>query len=140
MNPYMFTMTGEWIEIDHDPVLDAPGVSRGDGADFTKQVRQAGYCSFTGYPSHDLAPLRLDVSRAGREALERGEPTYLVAIDTPESYDVVYAENTPALMDLLSRWAPAVQSAVIADFTTGLESPGTTDSELGLLLHKALDR
>lgn len=38
---------------------------------------------------------------------------FCICISTHQMQETVYAQSTPALMDLLDRWAPAMQSAAI---------------------------
>lgn len=50
-----------------------------------------------------------------------GQSEYLVEVQTDlESSDFLKVNNLPALMDLLARWAPAVQAATIADIAKDL--------------------
>ncbi|SOD67410.1 hypothetical protein SAMN06297387_1318 [Streptomyces zhaozhouensis] len=133
-SPFLFTTKGTWTSLESDPVFDRPGVDPHDDCD--KVVKEAGYSPWTSYPRRDLAPMWLEIWVDDR--LEPQLPKYRIEVSGPDTYDVVYAESTPALMELLSRWAPAIQSAAVTDLIASLNEHKPLQSSFVALLRRAL--
>lgn len=107
--PMLFTTAGSWAALNRDPM---PGAAVLD-ADFDTERERAGYEPWGRYPDTELDPdLWLEVYRHGFPTAEL--PQFCISVDTRARGEVVYAESTPALMDLLARWMPAVQGAMLS--------------------------
>ncbi|MFB6632189.1 hypothetical protein ACFCWY_20065 [Streptomyces sp. NPDC056362] len=68
--------------------------------------------------SADLIPLSLRV-------WERSEhPRFLIEVNTIDNFDSVFAHDLPDAMDLLARWAPAIQAFALAGLVTDANRTG----------------
>ncbi|WP_329529664.1 hypothetical protein [Streptomyces sp. NBC_01462] len=103
---------GQWRQ-EQDPLAEHRHLE-----DWNAEAKAAGYVAWTSFPQQDISPLRLEVYRGADS--EPG-PLFLVNVVTLGYYETVYAESTPALMELLARWTPVVQGAAISQLAGDLE-------------------
>jgi hypothetical protein len=114
-----------------------------DWDDYTKFKRDAGYEQFTGFGEDGTVSLGLDIWHGAPQA---GNAGFLVEIHTPCDGETVGAVDVADLMDLLARWAPTLQVAVVSDLwedsrfdaTTGVEYSRVAN--IGALLAEGAER
>lgn len=126
---YVFTTDGRWLPLPNNPLTEAAGVDPGDG--FEEQVKKAGYSEWARFGGAEMVPVWLQVWRRGRdEGKQRRALEYLVSVDTTMSWDIVFAESTPALMELLARWVPVVERATVTQLLNELDEGKRSFGEL----------
>lgn len=105
---------GDWGKITH-PLAD------GFDGDYETLMSNAGYGRLTQLdPGRDERSISLTVwtrDRVGRPPAAKGSPRYLVDIEfhPAGTVDTVAAGDVVDLMDVLARWAPVVQTALLCD-------------------------
>ncbi|MGA4953723.1 hypothetical protein [Streptomyces lydicamycinicus] len=100
---WVFTTAGDWQQTTNPLTPHRHLVS------FEAQLKAAGYTEWTSFPHEEFAVLSLQVYRNSDTELP-----YMVSLATPTTWEVVYAESLPAMMDLLARWTPTVQGAALS--------------------------
>ncbi len=87
----------------------------------SETLERSGYYRLTGLgPAGDHAPIELTVWEGPGGVPRNGEagsdvPRYLIDIGFPSNTHVVAAMDVVDLMDVVARWAPALDAAVQAD-------------------------
>ncbi|MFB7509643.1 MULTISPECIES: hypothetical protein [Streptomyces] len=127
---FMLTTADHWVELEADPL------ARFD-LDHDEAVEAAGYYEWGRLSKKDFTPLWLEIYRR-KEGLD-SVPEYMVVICNSGFWDVVYAESTPAMMNMKARWAPAIQAAAVTELLGELEDD-TTYSTFANLVRQALSR
>ncbi|MEU6213090.1 hypothetical protein ABZ891_24740 [Streptomyces sp. NPDC047023] len=126
----MLTTSDQWIELESDPIARFEHIT-----DHEEAVKEAGYSEWGTLSEKDLTPLWLEIYR--RHGGLETDPEFLVVICNHGVYATVYAESTPAVMNLQARWAPAIQAAAVTGLLGELENDRTFSSFAGLV-RKAL--
>ncbi|MFJ2598760.1 hypothetical protein [Streptomyces erythrochromogenes] len=129
-NPFMLTTSDRWVELEADPIARFAHIK-----DHAEAVKQAGYSEWGTLSQKDLTPLWLEIYR--RHGGLDTDPEYMVVICNHGVWDTVYAESTPAMMNLQTRWAPAIQAAAVTGLLGELENDRTFSTFAGLV-RKAL--
>src|SRR2546423_1851639 len=91
-----------------------------DGPHLDKTMKKAGFADFA-YLSH-LGPLRVTLWRRENASLSTGTFRFMVCTETPHGTELVAVDGWVDTMDLLARWAPALQASAISDLTSWAES------------------
>ncbi|MEU8526443.1 hypothetical protein AB0C77_12725 [Streptomyces sp. NPDC048629] len=95
---------GTWTTFPFDPCAKT--------TDWDDALGQLGFSQWTATDgmtdSADLLPLSL------RIWMRSEHPRYVVEVDTIDSFDHVLAHDLPDVMELLARWAPAIQAFAVA--------------------------
>jgi hypothetical protein len=119
--PDLRQVNGKW---EHFDVFHAD--PKGEIADVSKYLANQGWNHIMVIGDPD-ATLSLDVWQRHRES---GHPEYLLEVNssaTSMSMPYLVLDSLPDLMDLVARWAPAVQTAavteVLRDLQTGMATP-----------------
>lgn len=107
-------------------------------------MRVAGYEEWGGFPADDRAAMPFSVNVY--HAVQDGVPDYYIQVETPIGLDGVYAQMFGDLMDLLARWAPALQVAAVVDLladasrSVGREQVRHGSDPTGRLVRAALEK
>ncbi|MFC8953730.1 hypothetical protein ACFT8P_14020 [Streptomyces sp. NPDC057101] len=123
----MLTTDGSWSQLEADPLKPYEELS-----DWEKGAEAAGYYQWSTFGSKDDNPLWLEVYRR-HEKPELTVPLFMVVVSARHHYEVVYAESLPAMMELQSRWAPALQAAAVTELLGRLDDPATKHGFAGLV-------
>ncbi|MGW6782245.1 hypothetical protein [Streptomyces sp. NPDC054987] len=126
----MLTTSDQWVELESDPLARFEHIK-----DHEQAVKKAGYSEWGTLSEKDLTPLWLEVYR--RHGGLDADPEFMVVICNHGVYATVYAESTPAMMNLQARWAPAIQAAAVTGLLGELEDDRTFSGFAGLV-RKAL--
>jgi hypothetical protein len=127
-----FGMDGGWRTLTPDPTDEALG----EGGDMIAALEQLGFKRWTriGDDGECAVPLAIDVF-VRTEAM----PFYAVQLQGNQysNIETVYADDLPAMMQLLGRWAPAAQAAaavhLAARFDLGPDHRGGAEKLAALL-------
>ncbi|MFD5658641.1 hypothetical protein [Streptomyces hirsutus] len=125
-NPFMLTTADQWVELESDPLARFEHIP-----DHEEGVRKAGYSEWGTMSRKDLTPLWLEIYHR-TDGLD-SDPEFMVVICNHGFYQTVYAESTPAMMNLQARWAPAIQAAAVTELLGDLEDSKTFSSFAGLV-------
>jgi hypothetical protein len=100
---------GQWVN-EQNPIAAADG-------NLDEQITAAGFSKFTTISSelNGECSLYLDVWRRS------GNLQFLIEIDSQLGAEFVGAGDVADMMDVLARWAPAIQVAALADFFSDAE-------------------
>ncbi|OEJ22471.1 hypothetical protein [Streptomyces subrutilus] len=129
--PFMLTTSGTWDQLESDPLAPFSHLD-----DWDEQVKSAGYYKWGGLGTQDDIPLWLEIYRVHTDK-EGSAPCFLVVLSNSGHFEVLYAESAPALMELQSRWAPAIQAAAVTDLLGRLDDSSSKYGFAGLV-RKAL--
>ncbi|MEU9147259.1 hypothetical protein [Streptomyces sp. NPDC048349] len=129
--PLMLTTAGTWVQLESDPLAPFRQLD-----DWDEEVKNAGYYRWGGLGRRDDNPLWLEIYHL-RTDKEGNAPSFLVVLSNSGYYEVLYAESAPALMELQSRWAPAIQAAAVTDLLGRLDD-STSQYGFAGLVRKAL--
>ncbi|MEU1867849.1 hypothetical protein [Streptomyces gardneri] len=127
----MLTTDGTWRQLPTDPLAPFEELD-----DWDKAIEAAGYYKWGVLGRPDETPLWLDIYRR-KTTPGLTVPFCLAVISNHGFYETVYAESLPAMMDLQTRWAPAIQAAAITDLLGKLDDRTTTHGFAGMI-RKAL--
>jgi len=93
------------------------------GQHLDKTMRKAGFAGFVFLGC--LGSFRVTLWRRDEANLSVGDFRFIVSTETPDdAVELVAAEGWVDTMDLLSRWAPALQAAAINDLTSWAKTSG----------------
>ncbi|MEU9998098.1 hypothetical protein [Streptomyces sp. NPDC050848] len=123
----MLTTDGTWVQLDTDPLKPFEELD-----DWDKGTHAAGYHRWSIFGCKDENPLWLEIYRH-RANPEPDGPLFMVVVTNSDYYEVVYAESLPALMDMQSRWAPAIQAGAVTDLLGRLDDTQTKHGFAGLV-------
>lgn len=92
------------------------------GQHLDKTMKKAGFGDFA-FLSH-LGQLTVTLWRREEPGKSNGTFRFMLSTETPHGVELVAAEGWPDTMDLLARWAPALQASAISDLASWASEKG----------------
>ena len=112
---------GAWSTVVDEIAMfwDQPENGSLDSSEVRRKAGFSQWVRFGNLDGHSL-PMSLEIYQREKER----EPQYEVLVEgTGGHIPSVYARTLPDVMDLLSKWAPAVQASAVADLLRQLNEP-----------------